>query len=143
MSQPVYSLRFRIVAVLVALGAALAFAVAYLSSQEGDDQIATSGQGGEFVERLIPARNAQVPRQSTVGIDMAVGWTGTLVVNGTEIPADELSVTEELGLVQFTPGEGRAVEELRAGQNRVTAIVWPRSEGREGARTVDWTFDVV
>ena len=66
------------------------------------------------------------------------------MLNGTEIPEDELQITPELGLIQYTPAEGKAVEELRAGTNSITAVVWPRSESRETAsQNVTWTFEVV
>lgn len=143
-SAPVYSTRFKIVAALVLTAAVGAFAFAYTSASEGDDDPVLSSGGADYVEQLIPGRNEQVPRQSRVGIDLVTGWDGVLVVNGTEIPQDELTVTRELGLVEFTPGEGRAVEELPGGTNRVTAVVWPIAEGRDqGARNVSWTFQVV
>jgi hypothetical protein len=144
-AAPVYSTRFRIVAVLVLTLAVGAFTVAYLSTRQGeDDAILHSGGTEDFVEALIPADNSQVPQQSTVGIDLVVGWEGTLVVDGVEIPPDQLSLTPELGLVQFTPDEGREIEQLSGGQHTVSAIVWPIAEGRDaGARTVTWQFQVV
>lgn len=140
----VYSTRFRIVAALLVTFAVAAFVLAYFSAQEGGDDPVLESGGLDFVEQLIPNRNDQVPQQSSVGIDLESDWTGTLVINGTEIPEDELLITDELGLIQYTPGEGKAVEELRAGTNTVTAVVWPRSETREtGAQNVVWTFEVV
>ena len=144
-SAPVYSLRFRLLAGLVVAAAAGLFTLAYLSFQDGsEDPILQSGDADEFVDELIPQRNASVVQQQTVGIDLIPTWTGVLVIDGTEIPQDQLQVTPELGLIQFTPSEGLAVEQLRAGTNTVSAIVWPRSESREtAARTIAWTFEVV
>lgn len=144
-SAPVYSTRFKVVAILVLAGAIAAFVLAYLSFADGDDDpILSSGGQGDYVEALIPARNSQVPRQSRVGIDLITGWDGVLVINDVAIPEDELVVTRELGLVEFTPGDGKAIEELAGGQNCVVATVWPISEGREqGARNVSWCFEVV
>jgi hypothetical protein len=140
----VYSTRFRIVAALLVTLAVTAFVLAYFIAQEGGDDPVLESGGVDFVEELFPQRNAQVPQQSSVGIDLESDWTGTLIVNGVEIPQDQLQVTDELGLIQYTPGEGRAVEELRGGTNSVTAVVWPRSETREtGAQDITWTFEVV
>jgi hypothetical protein len=139
-----YSTRFRVVATLVIVAAVVAFGVAFRSCQASDDDaILESGGADEYVEALLPARNSQVPQQESIGIDLIASWTGTLNVNGVDIPDDELQVTRELGLVQFTPGDGRAVEELRTGQNTVIATVWPRAEGPEASTTVAWTFDAV
>jgi hypothetical protein len=144
-STPVYSTRFKIVAAVVLATAIAAFVGAYLSFNEGgDDPVLRSGGQDEYVEALIPDRNSQVPQQAPIGVDLVTGWTGVLVVNGVEIPEDELNITQELGLVEFTPADGRTVERLEGGQNCVTAIVWPLSEGRDqGSRSVTWCFEVV
>jgi hypothetical protein len=144
-TTPVYSTRFKILAAVLLVAAIGAFVGAYLTFAEGeDDPVLRSGGQDEYVESLMPDRNDQVPQQSPVGIDLVNGWTGVLVVNGVEIPQDELNVIQELGLVEFSPGDGRAVEQLEGGQNCVTAIVWPLSEGRDqGGRNVTWCFEVV
>jgi hypothetical protein len=139
----VYSTRFKVVATLVLAAAIAAFVLAYLSFQEGeDDPMLTTGTS-EIVETLIPRRNSQVPQQASVGIDLVSGWTGTLLVNGVEIPQDELTLTPELALIEFSPGDGRAVEELATGRNCVTAVVWPIAQGRGSAEQIPWCFDVV
>lgn len=139
----VYSTRFKVVAALVITLAVTAFVLAYFSAQEGEDDPVLESGNAEFVETLIPQRNAQVPQQSSVGIDLASDWTGVLVVNGVEIPEDELQVTDELGLVQYTPGPDKAVEQLQAGVNTITAVVWPRAQSREAAQNITWTIEVV
>ncbi|HEX6236638.1 MAG TPA: hypothetical protein VFZ68_05565 [Acidimicrobiales bacterium] len=146
-AAPVYSTRFKVVAALVITVAAAAFVTAYLATQQGsDDPVVSSGAASEAVESLIPDRGAQVPQQQpTIGVDLAGGWDAALAVNGVEIPDDELDVTPELSLVQFTPADGRAVEQFRPGRNCVEATIWPLSAGRDGeeTRTVGWCFDVV
>jgi hypothetical protein len=140
-----YSTRFKIVAVAVLALAVAAFVGAYLATNdEGDDELGASGDTpGEIVEQRIPAPNSQVPQQSTIGIDLAAGWEGTLQLNNVEIPRDQLTLTPELARIEFTPGEGQLVEELQAGRNCVTAVVWPIAEGRDAARQVPWCFEVV
>jgi hypothetical protein len=144
-TTPVYSTRFKLLAAALLALAIAAFVGAYLTFAQGeDDPVLRSGGQNEYVEALIPERNSQVPQQTTVGIDLATGWTGVLVINGVEIPEDQLNVTEELGLVEYTPADGLAVEQLEGGQNCVTAVVWRLSEGRdEGGRNVTWCFEVV
>ncbi|HEX6419944.1 MAG TPA: hypothetical protein VFZ77_15695 [Acidimicrobiales bacterium] len=143
-SSPVYSMRFKVLAAAVVALAAGVFAAAFLSLDEGDDDPALSGGEDAVIEDLIPGRDAQVPRQSRIGIDLATGWGATLVIGGVEIPEDELDVTPELGLVEYSPGEGKTVEELQPGPNCVSAVIWRLSEGRGVAdRTVPWCFEVV
>jgi hypothetical protein len=139
-----YSTRFKVGAVLVLAVAITLFGAAFWAFDSGEDDPVLQGGDDAVVERLIPRRNAQVPQQSTVGIDLVTGWDGVLVVGGVEIPADELSRTPEIGLVEFTPGEGRTIEEFTAGQNCVSAIIWRVQDGRGVAdRTIPWCFEVV
>lgn len=139
-----YSTRFKIGAAAVLAVAITLFGFAFWAYDSGEDDPVLEGSDDAVVERLIPRRNAQVPQQSTVGIDLVTGWDGVLVVEGVEIPADQLVRTPEIGLVEFTPGEGRAVEELAAGQNCVTAVIWSLRDGRGVAdRSIPWCFEVV
>ncbi|MGH9229625.1 MAG: hypothetical protein ACRD07_13045 [Acidimicrobiales bacterium] len=141
-----YSTRFRVVAAVVLALAIAAFVGAYVAtSDEGDDELGTSGDasGTEIVEQRIPAPDSQVPQQSTVGIDLLSGWEGTLQLNDVEVPLDQLTLTPELARIEFTPGDGKVVEELQAGLNCVNAIVWPIPEGRDAARQIPWCFTVV
>jgi hypothetical protein len=142
-STSVYTTRFKVVAALIVTFAVTAFVLAYFSAQDGTDDPVLESGNAEFVETLIPQRNAQVPQQSSVGIDLASDWTGVLVINDVEIPQDELQITDELGLIQYTPGPDRAVEQLQTGINTITAVVWPRSQSREAAQNITWTIEVV
>ena len=140
----VYSTRFKIGAVVVLAVAVTLFGIAINSLGDGGDDPVLQGGDAAVVEALLPRRNAQVPQQTNVGIDLATGWAGTLVVDGVEIPEDELQLMPEIGLVEFTPGEGKAVEQLDSGENCVSAIIWPVSEGRGVSdRTIPWCFDVI
>ena len=138
-----YSTRFKIVAAAVVALAGVLFYLAFTSLGDDEDPVLSQGDS-QVVENLIPRRNAQVPQQSSVGIDLVVGWSGRLVVNGTEIPDDELVITPQLGLIEFTPGPTRTVEALDSGQNCVTAVIWRLQDGRGvNDRTIPWCFEVV
>lgn len=82
-------------------------------------------------------------RQSRIGIDLVTGWTGVLVVNGIEIPEDQLDRNGPLNQVFFTPGEGKEIERLAPGAVEVTALIWRLvGETRDDARSVVWRFRV-
>jgi len=138
-----YSTRFKVIASLVAAAAIALFAVAILTLSGNKDQ-GLSADNAKVVDALIPTANTQVPQQSSVGIDLVAGWDGVLRINGVEIPEDELVKTPQTGLIMFTPGDGKAVEEFETGRNCVTAVIWPIAEGRGPAdRQVPWCFEVV
>jgi hypothetical protein len=139
-----YSTRFKIVAAAVVTVAVGLFVVAFGALSGGDDDPVLSEGDQQVVEDLIPRRDAQVPQQSEVGVQLVTGWEGTLIVNGVEIPADELQLTPQIGLIRYTPGEGKTVEALETGQNCVTALIWRIAEGRGvNDRTIPWCFEVV
>ena len=142
--SPTYSTRFKIGAVVVLAVAITLFGIAIRSFEDGGDDPVLNEGDAAVVENLLPRRNAQVPQQSNVGIDLMTGWDGVLVINGVIIPEDQLQVTPEIGLIEFTPGDGKAVEALQPGQNCVSAVIWKIADGRGVSdRTIPWCFDVV
>ncbi|HEY8544668.1 MAG TPA: hypothetical protein VIL36_06460 [Acidimicrobiales bacterium] len=138
-APPLYSTRFKIVAALLVTLAVVAFVAAYLTTSDGDDGGATDG---EYVERLLPERDTQIVQQGTVGIDLAPGWEGRLTIDGVPIPEGQTDVTS-LNVVQFTPGEGKAMQTLPIGKICAQARVWETATGPDESRTVSWCFDVI
>jgi hypothetical protein len=102
------------------------------------------------VEALTPENDTpNVLRQSTIGIDLKSGWDADLIVtvNGTsvDIPQDEERNIEAQNQVFFTPGDGKAIEQLGPGLVQVTAIIWRPIDGQtreQGSRAVRWSFHV-
>ena len=98
------------------------------------------------VEAVIPANGSpSVLRQAEIGIDLTIGWTGELIINGTPIPDDQVRRNDPLNQLFFTPGEGKDIERLDAGRVLVIARIWNFAEGetREDARQVSWSFSVL
>jgi hypothetical protein len=98
----------------------------------------------DAVERVIPADGSPVAvRQAEIGIDLAPGWTGVLIIDGTEIPEDQLRRVEAENQVFFQPGAGKVFEALPEGSHVVTAEFWrTASETRADARSLTWQFRV-
>ena len=108
--------------------------------------LATSDEGGggspeaQVIESLIPGDGEATLQQGEVGIDLLTGWDASLTVDGVALPDDQLDKLLDLGLITFTPGEGKAVEFWRAGQSCVTATYWQRATGPEQSFTRSWCF---
>ena len=96
------------------------------------------------IEQLVPDRGATAVRQAEIGIDLAPGWTGVLIINGKEIPEDQLRRVDPLNQVFFRPAEGREIEALPPGRVVVTAVIWRPVDGetREQGRSRSWEFRV-
>jgi hypothetical protein len=127
---------------------ALAFLALFLGIRATDSgggrDVSVSGRA-DVVEELIPRTGDEVLRQAERGIDLAPGYEASLLVNGVEIPTDELRLVPEQNQVFFTPAEGKAVEQLRAGPNCASAVVWKSSLGRGTANDMSftWCFDAL
>ena len=137
--------RYRLlIAVLVVGAGAALFAGIRATETGGDDSVSEAG-GTDVVERFVPGRGDEVIRQSELGVDLAPGYEGALEVNGIAIPDDELRLVPAQNQVFFTPGEGKAVEVLRAGPNCARAIVWKSVNGRDAATDLafDWCFEAL
>ena len=138
------SLRYRLfVGVGLAVAAGLLYAAVHLTNTHGTNPVTVSGRP-DVVEQLIPGNGASALRQSEFGIDLAPGYDGTLVVNGTEIPVRELRKVPAQNQVFFTPGPGKVITALGAGQTCVVAIVWKSADGRGTPQdqTFRWCFSV-
>ena len=109
---------------------------------EGDPPAVVNGRA-DVVEHLYPRNGAEVLRQVEIGIDLAPGHEGRLIVNGESIPEDELRLVPEQNQVFFLPGPGKVLETLPSGTTCVTAVIWRSAVGR-GADdlSIQWCFDV-
>ena len=139
---PPSSLRYRVFVAVALLAAAAAMWVAYRSTNTDEDPL-VSVSGRRVVEQLVPGNGESELRQSEFGIDLAPGYEAILIVNGVQIPEGDLRQVPAQAQVWFTPGEGKAIEELPAGQTCVVALVWRTIDGRgPGDQNVRWCFSV-
>jgi hypothetical protein len=135
--------RILIAAMLVLAGVALYAGIR--ATDTGDTDPVTVNGRPDVVEHVVPGQGDEVVRQAELGIDLAPGYEGTLFVNGTEIPTDELRIVTEQNQVFFTPGAGKVVEQLHAGPNCAMAVVWKASVGRGTAddQSFTWCFEAL
>jgi hypothetical protein len=132
----------RVVITLIVLACigGLVLAVQRADTGEPDNPRADSP---DVIEFLVPPRDAEVLQQANVAADLAAGWTGTLVINGTEIPEAQLVREPGQNIVEYRPGPGQVIEQLSPGRNCARVITWRVNESRERGRTpVEWCFEV-
>ncbi|MGH9244692.1 MAG: hypothetical protein ACRD29_10315 [Acidimicrobiales bacterium] len=132
----------RVVITLIVVACVGGLVLAVQQADTGEPDNTTAGDP-DVVEFLVPRQGAEALQQSVVAADLAAGWTGTLVVNGTEIPENQLSRDQGQNIVEYRPGPGRAITQLPPGRNCAQVIVWPVNESRARARTpIEWCFEV-
>jgi hypothetical protein len=130
--------------------------VVALSMTNRASQVDLAVTGNPAIEGLIPERNAEVLRQTEIGIDLAPGYEAELVIDGVPIPVDEMNILRDvenpnasssargsfgttLNRFTFQPLEGRAIEELLGDRHCVIAYFWPLSD-RDARQAERWCF---
>lgn len=144
LGPPPSSLRYRLAVTAALIVAALALIAGIRATDTGEDDTATVNGRPDVVERVVPRRGAEALQQTEIGIDLAPGYEGSLSLNGTAIPTDELRLVPEQNQVFFAPGPDRTFEALPSGQSCVTAVVWKSADGpgTPSDLSFQWCFDV-
>lgn len=148
-----------IVSLLVGLGLAL-MGRGLLVGITGEDRANLP----ELIEHVDPVpESVQVLSQSNVFVDLTSGYTGVLVIDGTEIETVNLRDLDDLDIepgqqvdlpsvtiyepgnatLTFTPGPNAAITEFSDGEHSAKVIYWKVEDGRQRARSYVWTFNVV
>jgi hypothetical protein len=117
-----------------------------------------------YIESVQPVPEAvQVLNQSNVFVDLAEGYTGVLVIDGTELDTvdiedlaqDDVEPGQQIELpavtryeqgnatLTFTPNASAPITQFVDGEHTVEVIYWRIEDGRRFARSYTWTFTVV
>jgi hypothetical protein len=76
------------------------------------------------IEAVSPLPGQLTGLVDTVTVDLADQYSGVLVVDGVEIPEDELERVVGIQQVSFRPGPDKAFSRFRAGENTVVVRYW-------------------
>jgi hypothetical protein len=130
---------WRVVIVAIALIAVLNLGVLLLASSD------TSAPDTEAlpaaVEAISPDNHELTGLVDDVTVDLRDDLTGVLVIDGVEIPEDQLERVPELGVVTFRPGPDKELTQLRSGENQVLVKYWERGKRRPAhPPSFAWTF---
>lgn len=143
LSSPTSSLRYRVIVTVAVATAAIALYTGIRHTKTEDTAPVTVNGRPDVVEHLIPSEGAQILQQAEIGIDLAPGYEGLLVLDGTTIPRDELRLVPQQNQVFFAPGPGRTFTALPSGPTCAVAIVWESARGRGPEDlTFRWCFAV-
>ena len=93
------------------------------------------------VAAVLPVPGSQVRVQDTVTADLRADLFGVLVIDGVELPENQVTRVVALGEVSFRPGKGKVFERLEPGTHTVSVIYWPQVKTRaDGTNTYTWQF---
>jgi hypothetical protein len=93
------------------------------------------------VESIAPGNGETVLRQIDLRIDMQVGYSIELFIDGVQIPAEEIRFTEATGRYVWAPGPASTFDEWSPGAHSI-GIRYESVGGRVDAGQVSWVFRV-
>lgn len=93
------------------------------------------------IQAIAPEAGSNVLSQTDVSVDLAVGYTAELEINGFPIPEEQLFRIDALNQLRYEPREGKIVPRLRADQNCVEVIYWLIAQGPADSASYTWCFD--
>jgi hypothetical protein len=94
------------------------------------------------IESYSPVDGAIETSQTTISVDLIDNFTGALIVDGVEIPLDQIqSGATDIGVLVYRPTNDTVTGELQPGEHHVTVEYWPTTQPRESSsRSFRWTF---
>lgn len=117
----------------------------FASAETGDADVRFSDAA---IERVTPKPATLVLRQSQVGIDLAPGYEGLLVIDRVQLPPDQLATDDAQNTVYFSPRPGTEIEEFAPGPHTITACYWKIADrdrvdnNCDRAAVFTWSFKV-
>jgi hypothetical protein len=110
----------------------------------GLDSSDTSPEGRTLpstIDALTPPPGELVRLQDTIGADLRDGLTGVLLLDGVEIPEDQLERVDPLSIVTFRPGPDQELERFEPGEHNLTVLFWEQGEPRPAdPDSYSWSF---
>lgn len=92
------------------------------------------------IEQVTPAPGSVISPQDTVQADLDDSYTGVLIIDGKELPLDQLTIRPSLGQVSFRPGPELDITRFLPGLHIVRVVYWPQAESRRQSRSFVWRF---
>lgn len=124
-----------VLAGLVAASAVFATAIIVYAGNSGGTDLPVA------IQSVAPEPGDNVLSQADIVVDLAVGYTAELEVNGFAIPEEQLFRVEGLNQVTFKPGPNQILERLRADQNCVQVRYWLIAAGSDDSNLYTWCFE--
>jgi hypothetical protein len=130
---------WRVAIVAVALLAVVNLAIILLAT--ADTSSPDRASLPDVIESITPGQNELTGLVDDVSVDLLDNLTGVLVIDGVEIPEDQLARVPELGVITFRPGPDKELSRFRAGDNTVVVRYWERTRERPASpASFGWTF---
>ena len=110
--------------------------------------VVTAPQGADgptlpsTVEAVSPEGGNLDLRQATIAADLAPGYTGYLMIDGVEVPRDDLQIVDALNSVALRPTPESDYAELAPGAHCATVVYHRIGEPESVSDSFRWCFDL-
>ena len=128
----------RVVSSVLLAGALAGFVVAFVMHEEDPELAAKPRQ----VTAVSPEPGTLQLRQTEIFVELDPSYKGSLSINGTLIPDDQLDVIGGLNRISFTPGKGKELRSLPPGRNCSEVTFEPAVGAGADAGRYRWCFNV-
>lgn len=92
------------------------------------------------VERVSPADGDLNLRQETISADLVPGYTGYLLINGVEVPRDDLQVVDAINTITLRPLPDSDYAVLEPGPYCATIVYRPIGRPESDSESYTWCF---
>jgi hypothetical protein len=130
-------LRRRIVLSLIVAAAVAGLVFAFTAPDPREEQ-----PKPDAVERVFPQPGDRDLRQTTIVADLAPGYTGYLLIDGVEVPLDDIQFVDALNTVTLEPTEESDFRQLDSGTHCVTVVYRRIGQPRDQSNSYRWCFSV-
>jgi hypothetical protein len=138
---PLFRHPWRVLTVLVAVIVVLNLGVVILNKSDTTPQV-RSGLP-TTIQSVEPRPGDLIRPQDTITVELDPNFTGALVLDGQEIPTNELDRLPGLGEVSFRPGPGKSLSQFPPGTHTVVVEYWPVTKPRPtNPASYGWSFRV-
>jgi len=138
MATPLFRHPWRWVIVGVVVVAVLNLGVLLLSQSDTQPQGRTLPS---TIDSVSPGPGELARLQDTITADLRDDLTGVLVIDGQEVPEDQLDRIVPLAQVSFRPGPDTDLARFEPGEHTVVVYFWPQGKERpERPDAYSWRF---
>ena len=94
------------------------------------------------VESVSPEGGDLDLKQITLSADLAPGYTGYLMLDGVEVPEDDLQRVDALNTVTLRPQPDSEYRELQPGPHCASVVYWLIGQSRDDGTSYQWCFSL-
>lgn len=94
------------------------------------------------IEAVFPRPNERVIRQTTIDVDLEVGYEADIFVDGIQLPTGEVAYVEATGVYRWGPRIDSVLMTAWTPGDHTVRVDWERVVDTPSTGSFEWTFRV-